>query len=505
MLKKFWQRLFGCIFLLFTQAYFINEGAYADEGGYKNFYGIAWHDKPAEDMKYAKQMGYEYIAINPSSTPKEYHKNPDCAGLKFYLTDPCFYPQVLSGYNRDIDTKWPISDEAKDFYNQRMVWKSNDLFPDNLATGNHSTGASTQFSVMWDFQQQAVIDEVVEKIINLAKSYEDTSLPFTFGGYIINEPKLAGEFYRLDEKGDNVPVGLSYWTGADSGLVHGAITHEYATYSEGRAAFYKQLFKRTREEWPYMKVMMAPYDIYQGWIDGIKDREDKQELMPDVLFQGRASMAFVNDARIFDTGLIRKDEVGITQANRQDEYKNRLFAAKAGINGAWYNWFGRFGGTRDMPDFKSIAKVYPRLKLIRCLPNWDNLNNVPLTDRSWDGSVYHSTKSYVSSDVMYSRHPKTGKLFAVFLTLSGIITLNAGETVTSVERTDGFFVESGDGSADVNITGNEIRLKSRKDIGKVYIFTVSSDVNQSTVTAGSETDGSSGSETSNGGINTGGV
>ncbi|WP_295103870.1 hypothetical protein, partial [uncultured Candidatus Kuenenia sp.] len=197
-----------------------------------------------------------------------------------------------------------------------------------------------------------------------------------------------------------------------------------------------------------------------------------------------------------------KDKVGNSQTSEADEYRNRLFAAKAGINGAWYNWFGDTG---DMPGFKSITEVSPRLKLIRCIPNWDNLNNVPLSERTWDGSVYHSTKSYAGSDVMYSRHPKTGKLFAVFLTLSGAITLNVGETVTAVQRTDGYFVESGDGSADVSIVGNEVSLKSKDNIGEGYIFTVSGDGALSTVETGSETesesDVTSGSETSDETVN----
>src|SRR5574337_1642492 len=161
-----------------------------------------------------------------------------------------------------------------------------------------------------------------------------------------------------------------------------------------------------------------------------------------------------------------------------------LFAAKAGINGAWSNWFGRWGGALNMPDFTYITEVYPRLKLDRCIPNWDNLNNVSLTDRSWNGSVYQSTKSYASSDVMYSRHPKTGKIFAVFITHNGVIRLNAGETVASVYRTNGYFIESTDGSADVSIVGNEIRLRNSVTIpvdasnGQVegigYIITVSS-------------------------------
>ena len=114
---------------------------------------------------------------------------------------------------------------------------------------------------------------------------------------------------------------------------------------------------------------------------------------------------------------------------------------------------------------------------------------MPLADRSWDGSVYESKKdgklqSYISSDVMYSRHPKTGNLFAVFNTTNGVIKLNAGETVSSVQRVDGYFIEAGDASGDFDIYGTEIYLKSSVTIdvdsstgqikGKGYIFTISS-------------------------------
>ena len=481
--------------LIIVHIVLFSEENFAEEKAYQNIYGTVWNDKPSEDINYARQMGYDSIAINPSSEVKDYHNNPNCTGLKYYLIDPHWYPQILSGYSRTIDITKPVSEEAKEFYNQRMVWKSYDPFPYNLATGYHPAGSSEQFYVMWDFQQQAVIDEVVEKVISLAKSYEDTGLPFTFGGYIIDEPKLAGEFYRLDETGNNISVGLSYWTGADLGLVHDAITHEYATYSEGMAAFYKELRSRLFQEFANPKWIVQPTLLYSEadndeWIYQIKVRADKDELTPDMLSQkSPQNTNYVDDANNFNAGIdITKDKVGCSQASETDEYRNRLFAAKTGINGAWYNWFGRFGDTGGMPDFKSITNVYPRLKLIRCLPNWDNLNNVPLSERSWDGSVYQSTKSYAGSDVMYSYHPKTGKLFAVFLTLSGAITLNTGETATSVQRTDGYFIESWDGSVDVSVVGNEIRLNSPDNIGKGYIFTVSADGAPSTVETGSETE-----------------
>ena len=163
-----------------------------------------------------------------------------------------------------------------------------------------------------------------------------------------------------------------------------------------------------------------------------------------------------------------------------------MYAAKAAISGAWYNWFGIWGNRGTMPNFSSLSAVYPRLKLIRAVPNWDNLNNVPLESRNWDGNAYRSTKdgkpqSYISSDVMYSRHWKTGKLFAVFNTVNGSIALGENETVTDVQSVDGYFIEAGDASADFEITGNKIEIKdgvtidkdsSGNSIGKGYIFTV---------------------------------
>ena len=179
---------------------------------------------------------------------------------------------------------------------------------------------------------------------------------------------------------------------------------------------------------------------------------------------------FVDEDKNFNSVVdISRDMVGITQPNSVGEYENRLYAAKAGINGAWYNWFGRFGGTGNMPGFNSITEVYPRLKLIRVISNWDNFNKVLLSDRSWDGSVYRSQKdgrlqSYVDENLMYSRQPKNGKIFVVFNNHSGALTLNSGETVTSISKVDDYFIESVDATGDFKISGGQIELKEGIDI-----------------------------------------
>ena len=522
------------LIFLITQFLFLNPikstpVASADDN-WKNWYGIAWKDTGTASAKYSKQMGYDYFAINVKDwITSFYASNSIYKGLKYFIINPHRgYKTVFSGNKGYIDTAQSYTATQTAWYEQRMAWKSNDPFPYNMASGPLSS--STNFAAMWDFQQQAVIDEVVENIMTLFHSYEDAvgptsaAYPFTFAGYMIDDPKLIGDFYRWDTStSKGVPTDLTYWTGADSSLIHGTITHEYATYSEGMAAFLKQLNTSMRQDFPNAKWIITPWRIYNAtgygnnaeWVYQISGRSDKDQLTPDMISQEEPSTLFADDNNIYNSGMnITKDMVGISQVSQSAEYENRLYNAKAAINGGWSNWFGLFGEGKNTPYFSTIVNVYPRLKLIRCIPNWDNLNSISLSDRSWDGSVYQSTKSYISSDVLYSRHPKTGKLFAVFNTTNGVIKLNTGETVTSMQNTDAYFIESGDASADFDITGNEIRLKSSVTIdvdssnnqikGKGYIFTLKSS-GAPTVTTGSATNVTSNSATLNGTVNPDGL
>ena len=455
-----------------------DSAALSGDNNWKHWYGIGWYGTIDENIAYARQMGHQYIKLAYGNWNRtQYANNPNRAGLKFYIYNPGKLQDMIPVIGRDvIDTTKTYTQEEIDFFEKYFVWKSKEAFPKNIETGWHSSAAL--FRVRWDFQQQAVIDYVVEQFINLAKSYENSGLPFTFGGYLVDVPKLSGDFSIYENNSSsskNTYVSLSYWTGSDSGLTHGTITHEYATYTDGNAAFYKQLNARVKQIWPDAKWILEPYRLYSAasadeWIYAIKDRADKNELTPDMLFQESSSTNFVDDNTIFNSGVtITRDSVGISQPNSVGEAANRLYAAKAGINGAWYNWLARFGGTGDMPAFNNIALVYPRLKLIRAIPNWDNLNNISLVNRSWDGSIYQSIKdgnlqSYISSDLMYSRHPETGKLFVVFNTANGKIKLNPGETVASIQKIDDYFMETTSAAADFTVIsnpeGSEIILKS---------------------------------------------
>lgn len=450
------------IFILFSVFIFTISGSLAYGADYRNFYAIAWRGKALDNLKYARQMGYGYVAYQNNM-----QNMPEAADLKFYLTDPEYLVYPVHSVMNLSKTYLP---EEKAKYEKYFVLRSNTApFPSNIATSWWFN--DNEFRVLHDFQQQSVIDETVEAIIAKAKSLENVSINFRFAGLMWDVPDLRDMFMTGPQVSGGRFVGLEYWTGKDScaSSVH---KHNYSTYSEAKAAYYKQLYRRVREEFPDAKFIMEPWRI-KNWIKEIKDLPDATELMPDMLVQESWGTAFVDEDYPIYKDFIQKDHIGLTTPTTFGEQQNRIYAAKAAINGSWFSWYGRFGGNYndDMPNYQNIYEVPARHQLIRMLPNWDNIAGVPLTQRSWDGKVYKSPNSYADANIIYSRHPKTGKIFVVFLNESGKVNLLENEQVNSVYRTDNLFIESKDGRSDVQIAEGEIRLNSSATTGKGYIIT----------------------------------
>lgn len=457
------------VLLLMVCSREVSDSAELSLKDYRNFYAVVWRGTSSDNLRYAKQMGYHYVAHQSNM-----QQLPEAKDTKFYLMNP---ELDVSSVSIALDITKTFSSNQKMLYEKYFVWKSDaETFPNNIATGwwyNENT-----FLIVYDFQQQAVIDEVVEAIINKAKSYENPSINYTFGGLMWDVPDLKGDFWTGGSSNRKF-VDLSYWTGKDS-CASSKHLHDYATYSDGKAAFFKNLYKRVREEFPDAKFVFEPYIIYDRWINEIKERPDAKDLMPNMLTQEASGTEFLNDSRIYDSGLIRKEQVGLTVRSIFDEYQNRLHAAKVAINGAWIGWFGSFGGFGNMPNYQNIYEVPARIQLVHVLPNWDNLANIPLSERQWDGEVYKSPNSYADANIIYSRHPETGKIFAVFLNTAGKIKLSENERVNSVYRTDGLFIETEDGSNDIQFINGEIILVNYAGIGKGYIISTTLQLNNNT-------------------------
>jgi hypothetical protein len=437
-------------------------------GDYRFHYNSAWFGNPANHLRFAKQMGYRHVVVTgfPSSFEK-YRNDPNAQGMRFLVETPEY---AVLPTERGLELTRKYTPEEIATWERYYVWKSRDPFPNNIATGWFF--AKTNFSATLDLQQQAVIDEMVDRVMRRIREMEDPAKGFTFGGVWWDVADLRGDFWNKNQEEGGHPVGLEEWTGKDSGLLHPGITHQYATYTEGRAAFYRQLFARIRREYPRSKLIMEPYKPYEDWIQKVEKRPDRQELMPDMLEQESYGTQFVDDPRIFASGLITPDRMSSATPDHEGEYENRLMAARAALKGAWFNWSGRFGGTGNMPPYQDIIEVPARLQLIRVLPNWDNLVQVPLKSRRWDGRTYQSPNSQADGDVIASRHPETRKLFVVFLNSKGRVRLRPGEKIQSVQRVDKTFCESGDGAADVALDKGTLALRDVFKTGQGYVVTL---------------------------------
>jgi len=439
-------------FFIFTKAY--SQKMINGHPDYRNFYGISWRGTPHENLAYAKQMKYDYVFYQPGM-----EKNPLSNGLYFYIETPEYFI-----YNRALDISKSYTKKQIDFFEKTFALINNQQpFPDNIAKGwvfNDHT-----FTPILDFQQERVISWAVDSILNFAARIEKANPSFHFGGFAWDVPQPAGDFWK-----DKRQVTLKAWTGGDYGAEYQGVVHEYNTYSNGHIAFYNLLFKKARIKYPYFRTIIEPYKVYDEWFGPIKDSPDAKEIMPDIVCEEGPGTEFIDDIRIYKTGLVKKSNMASTTPNKFSEADNRMLAAKAATNGALFTWFGRFGGTGDMSNFKSITEVPPRLKLIRVLTEWENLNLTPLENRSWDGKVYSSNNAFASSDLIWALQPNTRKIFFVFLTQNGKLIIPAGKRIVSISRTDNLFTESEDGRKDLSFHGNIIESKDTTSLNKGYIL-----------------------------------
>lgn len=427
---------------------------------YRNFYGIVWVGSNDDNLAFAKQMGYDYIFYRSGMAN---HANSD--SLKFYLESPQYdcYPRI-------IDRSGSFTEEEKNYISRFVALKdASKPFPENLARGWFFS--TTRFSTEPDFQQQKVIDFLVDSILNRVASLERKEKGFEFGGFAWDVPQLEGDFWDTIQVQNGKHIGsqitLEHWTGYDGGDKYPDVTHEYKTYSDGHAAFYKTLWKKTKQKYPNAKFMVEPWHPYSSYIKQIENRADVKELIPDLLVQEKGGDDFATNTNVQKSGLFDLSKLGSTTPNIFTEEANRKVAGVAASKGSTFSWFGRFGGTGDMPAYKSITEVPARLQLIRVITSWENLHQTPLDQRKWDGETYSSPHVYISKDVIYAIQPRTNKLFIVFLTTSATVEIPVSHISADVYRTDNLFREDGINTTDIQINGNKISLlnPSKTEVG----------------------------------------
>jgi hypothetical protein len=300
----------------------------------------------------------------------------------------------------------------------------------------------------------------------------------------------------------------------------------YASWSEGKLDYVQRITRYARDI--NLTGQSTPYAVFANiwdpkaqnprqsilkWyaedvirLDGYLYEKGGYEQEPNGVIPGTAIPAYVdpnnptgaylpaNKVSLDDVYGFNRDEFdGVDDYDRSEHFNQHLYTCgTAGLYGAWFGWYGEDSVTLLDKDGQLIYTN--DLQLLRVIPNWDNLSGIAVPafnqpsaqdERSWDGEVYQSSNSYVSSDVIYSRSPFNQELYVVFRNLNGFVRLSNSEQVNTAAFVDDWFAKTGeDALSALDIQGDDIYLKDayqdRLNKGIRITFKSSGDVNDDT-------------------------
>src|SRR3989344_4788897 len=199
---------------------------------YRNFYGIGWRGSACDNIDYAKSMGYDFVMYQNGMEKCSNNKN---LGFFFEAPDTFGYPDNV----QKIYLTRVYSGSQITSYSDFFLWKSNDVFPYNLATGWFST--TSIFKPLPDFQRQEIIDMVINSVLAEIPRRENKANNFYFAGYSWDVATLNGDLWSNMQSIGGKQVTIKNWTGTDSGVLHPGKTFQYSAYKDGLAAFRKKL------------------------------------------------------------------------------------------------------------------------------------------------------------------------------------------------------------------------------------------------------------------------
>ena len=158
--------------------------------------------------------------------------------------------------------------------------------------------------------------------------------------------------------------------------------------------------------------------------------------------QEKSGDAFVSDPRIAGAGY-GPDRTASSTPNISDTERMLAESSAAAARGAWTMWYGRAGGTINAPNYKFIREIPARLKLLKAVPTWENLNGTPVPERRYDAEKmsYDSPPAHMGADCVWGKHPRDDKVFVVFLSPNAEARLPAGREVEGIYLADGLFRE----------------------------------------------------------------
>lgn len=380
--------------------------------------------------------------------------------LKRYPYTLSFYPRIPRGIDarelEEMRTGNPTVFEAyrKKFEATKAWANTNKPFPDNLAIlqtwGNRlHKGRSARWEPCPDFQQQAVIDELVAEITAYAKAEEIPENNWLFKGLVIDVIEIWREFNwnsgrRLPGSPDRERFAVK----------HPGITHEYSTLREGWYHFLARLRDSLEAEFPgrEIKYVWEPTPFVEPWIEPLfnhpypsMDAEMVRKIKGDVLMEEKPGLRF-----LMDTENVLKPErwdifhVGSSSPDlftRDPHYPLQLkYFGETTMRGSFLVVYG--GWDRDHKYAMGSKAKWN--SLLRTLSSWEMLHRTALEDRIYDAAqqIYVSPTAYADLNTTAGLHPENGQIYAVFHNADAQVYLSEGMTVESVRSVNPFWEPS---------------------------------------------------------------
>ena len=411
---------------------------------FRNYFCGPWTGPAADILTYCHNMGIRHIGY---AAGMELNKLAD--GCHFYLIDPEY-----DTYKRSLHLDWKYSKEQIcEWEHECALYDASKPFPKNLATGWFFS--DTHCTLILDYQQQKIIDRTVDRILARVKDIEERArkngINFKLGGYHWDVPQPTGDLYgmkkvRVDKNGKPVyrrtQVEMVDIRGVDSGDKHPDVVHDYPTFSEGRMKFYHQLREASKAINPKVKLIVDPAFCWAHWQEHI-ERMPKEMLakyrgaLPDFITEEFFTTNFVDDERVFKSGMVRKDMMATSAFHGWYDVAQEIrVIAAAAQAGAWSTFFGHMG-----IGCKFVSDVPARLKLSRMLATWENLNNTPLEQRKFDKQklVYESPTAQFNMDAVAGIRPQTDKMMFVIITKKGSVKIPEGFEIAELRVLDNLF------------------------------------------------------------------
>ncbi|WNR46144.1 carbohydrate binding domain-containing protein [Paenibacillus roseipurpureus] len=450
-----------------------------EEAEYRHYHGLGWWQEPENELRYAHAMGYKYVFLEKSQA-KQISNSPYKKNLNWYYNDVYKHVRPLSSMSLSAGTlsdlksrypntfvDWPEMSRALNIpelnslksYNNAVYMEIKNLyetyftisnttksFPDNLLGLRWSSEAYEPF---YDFQKQSVITFLINRIKEDVTAYDDPANNFLFTGIMQDVPEMYKE--------------------AD----YNVLPANNTTYKAGWFEFLRQLKDDLIASYPTrsIKFVFEPYRVLD-WVNDVNGTSyssaDKKKILGDYL-SAESIQDVVTNPAITGTGLLANEDVGSSTPDFNPTELNYTpyalpLLGELASNGKFFNWYGRPGpepySTSKADHDASIMLLSDAMKLARILPNWENLNGVLLSGRSWNKTTlsYSSSKSVANKNVIAARRPGTNMIYAHFLNSSGTIPLQSGESVVKVMRVNEYMEPTVSGAADLSVSGSTVSI-----------------------------------------------